>query len=107
MKVATLREFSCPQCGSDLRLLLGKELDGAMTEGLIGCPACTAEFHIKNGIPRFVPSQEYAESFGFQWNRFRQTQLDSHTGLPLSRDRLFAVTKWPTTMNGERILEAG
>lgn len=30
----------------------------------------------------------YADSFGLQWNVFRKTQLDSHTGLPISEDRL-------------------
>jgi SAM-dependent methyltransferase len=30
----------------------------------------------------------YADSFGLQWNAFRKTQLDSHTGLPISEQRL-------------------
>ena len=30
----------------------------------------------------------YADSFGLQWNAFRKTQLDSHTGLPISEERL-------------------
>jgi SAM-dependent methyltransferase len=30
----------------------------------------------------------YADSFGLQWNAFRRTQLDSHTGLPISEERL-------------------
>jgi 2-polyprenyl-3-methyl-5-hydroxy-6-metoxy-1,4-benzoquinol methylase len=58
-------------------------------------------------MPRFVPGEEYAGSFGFQWNKFRGTQLDSHTGIPLSRDRLFSVTQWPTRMEGQLVLEAG
>lgn len=49
----------------------------------------------------------YAGSFGLQWNRHRKTQLDSHTGLPISRNRLFEVTGWPEHMGRETILEAG
>jgi SAM-dependent methyltransferase len=62
---------------------------------------------VRGGIPRFVESQGYAGAFGFQWARHAQTQLDSHNGLSLSRDRWFAVTGWPKRMNGERMLEAG
>lgn len=59
------------------------------------------------GIPRFVPSEEYASSFGLQWTRHAKAQLDSYTGMPISRTRLFAVTRWPERMEGERILEVG
>lgn len=59
------------------------------------------------GIPRYVGDEHYASSFGLQWNRHARTQLDSTTGLPISRDRFFAVTAWPVRMDGECILEAG
>lgn len=59
------------------------------------------------GIPRFVPSEAYASSFGLQWTRHAKAQLDSYTGMPISRARLFAATRWPERMEGERILEAG
>ncbi|HZB22256.1 MAG TPA: class I SAM-dependent methyltransferase [Gaiellaceae bacterium] len=61
----------------------------------------------RNGIPRFVPDDGYAESFGEQWNAYRRVQLDSATGKPLSRDRLFRGTSWPERLDGERILEVG
>jgi 2-polyprenyl-3-methyl-5-hydroxy-6-metoxy-1,4-benzoquinol methylase len=41
-----------------------------------------------HGIPRFVPAKTYADHFGEQWKRYRQTQLDSYTGIPISRTRL-------------------
>ena len=57
-----------------------------LTEDL-KCPAgCT--FPIVNNIPRFVSTENYANAFGRQWNKFRKTQLDSHTGTTISRDRL-------------------
>lgn len=46
------------------------------------------EFDVHRGIPRFVRRATYADSFGVQWQRFRVTQLDSHTGLQLSEQRL-------------------
>jgi SAM-dependent methyltransferase len=53
-----------------------------------------------------VASEDYTGSFGFQWNRFRQTQLDSHSGLPISRERFFRQTEWsPDEMAGKRVLD--
>jgi 2-polyprenyl-3-methyl-5-hydroxy-6-metoxy-1,4-benzoquinol methylase len=62
---------------------------------------------IRKGIPRFVGDSGYTASFGMQWNLHRRAQLDSHTGLPISRTRLFSVTGWPSDLSGLSILEAG
>jgi SAM-dependent methyltransferase len=43
---------------------------------------------VVGGIPRFVGSENYAAGFGIQWNAFKQTQLDSHNGTTIFRDRL-------------------
>ena len=45
-------------------------------------------FPVVQGIPRFVPNEGYSSSFGVQWIRFRQVQLDSYTRTTISRDRL-------------------
>src|SRR5260370_24755227 len=58
-------------------------------------------------MPRFVPSEEYAQTFGYQWTRFDTLQLDRHIGNDLSRERFFVTTQWPARMDGQRILEAG
>jgi len=60
-----------------------------------------------NGVARFVQQEHYAQSFGLQWNAHRRTQLDSYTGRPLSRNRLFQVSRWPEDLRGQTILEAG
>jgi SAM-dependent methyltransferase len=60
------------------------------------------------GIPRFVPAENYAGTFGVQWNRYRLTQLDSHTGLPLSRERFLFSTGWSEDeLRGRRVLDVG
>jgi SAM-dependent methyltransferase len=85
--------------------------DGALTSesaaSRLTCAGCGAVYPIVNGVPRFVQREHYAESFGLQWNVHRQTQLDSCTGLPLSRNRLFQVSCWPQDLRGQTILEAG
>ena len=65
-------------------------------------------YKILNGIPRFVPVSNYASSFGLQWNTFRTTQLDSHTGLTISRDRLARIAGGSLDVfKGKKTLEAG
>lgn len=75
------------------------------------CTTCGDHLILTNpfigGIPRFVPAETYADSFDYQWNIHRKTQLDSYTGLPISRNRLFTVSIWSEHLQGERILEAG
>ena len=61
----------------------------------------------RDGIPRFVADEGYAESFGEQWNRWRAVQLDSVTAKPLSRTRLFEGTGWPRRLDDETVLEVG
>ena len=38
---------------------------------------CGDVYPITKGVPRFVPQDAYAQSFGYQWNWFRTVQLDS------------------------------
>ena len=66
------------------------------------------EFVIKNFIPRFVDEENYAESFGFQWQRFRNLQHDSINGKNLTVNRFLENTKWkPEKLRGKVVLECG
>jgi SAM-dependent methyltransferase len=56
-----------------------------------------------------VSGSTYADHFGAQWNRFRRTQLDSYTHLPITRDRLrrcFGEDLW-NSLPGKHVLECG
>jgi protein-L-isoaspartate O-methyltransferase len=69
----------------------------------VGC-----RYPILNAIPRFVLVNNYASSFGLQWNTFRTTQLDSCTGLTISRDRLTRMAGGSLNMfKGMKTLEVG
>src|SRR5437016_4027992 len=73
---------------------------------------CCGDQHViprRDGIPRFVPKSTYAADFGRQWNAYRLTQLDSHTGTSISRDRLrraLGEALW-RGLKGARVLECG
>lgn len=58
-------------------------------------------------IPRFVPMENYAVNFGYQWTKHARTQYDSQTGLKVSEKRFFNETHWPRDLSSEIILEAG
>lgn len=52
--------------------------------------------------------QGYAENFGLQWNHFRATQLDSHTGASQTEARLLACSGWSgRELRGKMVLEIG
>jgi len=90
--------LACPAC----RLPLNSSSD------VLKCAACTQNFPILNGIPRFVPKENYAESFGLQWNRFASTQIDSKVGTNRSEARFSDETLWnKEILNGKLVLDAG
>lgn len=63
---------------------------------------------VVNGIPRFVPKDNYASAFGLQWKTFAKTQLDSHNGTRISRERLERCLGFPIAdLNGKTVLEVG
>lgn len=66
------------------------------------------KYPIVNGIPRFIKIDNYAKSFGLQWNKFRKTQLDSFTKTNLSHDRLKRICGGDLSVfNNKNVLEIG
>ncbi len=99
-------DFICPSC-KQLPLKV-TSVDNTDDNFQFNCTNCGAVFPIIDEIPRLVDQSNYSESFGYQWNIHRKTQLDSYSGLPISRDRLYAATGWSDQSKaGQRILEAG
>lgn len=90
--------LSCPFCKHRLNNS-GSELT---------CPNCSKGFPVVGEIPRFVPKENYAESFGLQWNRFANTQIDSKVGTNRSEIRFREETLWDERdLNGKLVLDAG
>jgi SAM-dependent methyltransferase len=83
------------------RLVLNEE------NSTLVCPK-GCRYSIKDGVPRFVPSDGYVTRFGYQWNTFAKSQLDSYTGQPVSRDRLAHACGGDLGfLRGKLVLEAG
>lgn len=103
-----LELVACPSCYGSLALTTEDAPDTDIETGELRCAACAARYPIEGSVPRFVPPENYSSSFGFQWNRFRRTQLDSATGQPISRDRFFAQSGWRAAeMDGRSVLDIG
>ena len=96
-------EMRCPSHGAPL------DHGAPVASGEKGLKGeCGCEFPVRNGVPRFVPASNYADGFGIQWNAFRKTQLDSHSGAPISRNRLTRCLGGSLEpLRGASVLEVG
>jgi SAM-dependent methyltransferase len=97
MTSSAVERLACPECGAAL----------SRGSDVLECRTCPRTFPIVGGIPRFVPRENYAASFGFQWNRFARTQIDDYWGIDASRERFESETGWPSDLRGQLVLEAG
>ena len=81
---------------------------GEILEGSLRCEDCKQEYPIAGAIPRFVKDDDYADSFGLQWNRFRTEQLDPCNGTTYSEQRFRTETGWDSSgTRDEWTLDAG
>jgi len=92
-----------------LLTLHNAELDpvGNMLRGVLVDSEGADQYQITNGIPRFVPPSNYADSFGYEWQVHNSTQYDSYTGVSVSADRFWKETRFGRNLSGEMILEVG
>ena len=75
MKHRLLEYLVCPTSGSQLRLE-GSRCDGdEIIEGLL-ISLEGRQYPVRNGVPRFVSSEEYTNTFGFQWNMHGRIYFD-------------------------------
>ena len=109
MHLRLLEVLACPKCADALACETTKAGDdGEVIEGKLDCAGCSASFPIVETIPRFVPHDNYAASFGYQWNLFRREQMDTDSGSELSARRFFSETGWaPEQMKGRWVLDVG
>lgn len=108
MKQDLIEHLRCPRTGGRLRaesvVLMAGEVRGGELVNADG----RHRYPIVDYVPRFVSDAGYTENFGLQWNQFRRTQLDSHSGVPISRERFYGFSGWtPEMLRGRRVLDVG
>jgi 2-polyprenyl-3-methyl-5-hydroxy-6-metoxy-1,4-benzoquinol methylase len=108
MRVQILEMLRCPQCAGRLALEDAHPVGERIESGSLLCASRAHRYPIRNFIPRFVRASNYADNFGLQWNKFRQTQLDSYSGHPISAERFWKATGWtPLQLAGQWVLDVG
>ena len=108
MKTELLDLLRCPKTGQRLTLETEDNNMRSIETGWLVSEDKLHRYPVHNGIPRFVPKSNYADNFGMQWNHFRQTQLDSYSGLPISSDRFWLATNWkPADLKNQWVLDMG
>jgi len=109
MQTKLLEVLACPECRSALSCAATeKDKDGEILSGRLECANGGHQFPIEDAIPRFVARDNYAASFGYQWNRFKLEQLDSANGTRISADRWYSETGWTTQwLKDKWVVDAG
>ena len=108
MKGELLDLLRCPQSGQRLEFVDCVNLGVRIQSGWLVSQDGRHRYPIRNFVPRFVPESNYADNFGMQWNKFRMTQLDSHSGHAISAERFWKATGWnPEDLAGYWVLDVG
>jgi SAM-dependent methyltransferase len=109
MDLKLLNILCCPSCKKSLTCT-AEEVNskGRIMKGQLNCSGCPKSYPIIRAIPRFVEMQNYAESFGFQWNLYKHTQVDIFSTTTQSENRFFSETGWTKeSMRDNWVLEGG
>jgi SAM-dependent methyltransferase len=71
------------------------------------CMGCEQRFPRERGVVRFVDADNYADSFGFQWQRYHRTQLDDAESAESERDFRRKTGLTPDELKGKLVLDVG
>lgn len=108
MKHEFVELLRCPRTGQRLTVSEVEMVDGEIRTAELLSEDGSHRYPVREFVPRFVPPENYATGFGLQWNWFRETQLDSRSGVPVSRDRFYRFTGWrEEELRGARVLDIG
>lgn len=108
MKQALLDHLRCPACHGKLLLRSPPRSQQDIRNGSLFCQRCPNDFPIVHGIPRFVRTEAYTTSFGFQWKSFAHVQVDVCNGTRESEHTLIEKTVLtPEEVRGKLVLDAG
>jgi uncharacterized protein YbaR (Trm112 family) len=107
MKRRLLNFVVCPECKGQLQVDPAVESGAEIIEGSLRCDR-GHHYPIVKGIPRFVPAELYADTFGFQWNRFSKVQLDVFNNTNESEETFLEKTNFDLALLPDKlVLDAG
>jgi SAM-dependent methyltransferase len=75
--------------------------------GELTCAGCGRKYPLVNGVVRFVDTQQYVGSFGFQWHVHARTQLDTEESKRSERAFRRRTGFRPEDLAGKLVLDVG
>jgi len=75
MKKQLLEYLVCPTSGNKVELDISEQDGDEILEGSLVSPF-GERYPVCGGIPRFISSEKYTETFGFQWNKHTRIYFD-------------------------------
>ena len=98
----------CPECNSPLELTILIENNYGIKSGNLSCKNCSLNFPIINYIPRFVKSNNYSLSFGYEWLKYGKLRSDRYNNTSLIRKTILKRTGWTEGhLKDKLLLECG
>ena len=91
----------CPQCHNPLPACSKWPEEG------LKCQGCHSSYQTVRGVPRFVRNGNYGDSFGFEWNRHRFTQLDTDSSDESASTFQRKTGLGPEDVKGKLVLDVG
>ena len=88
----------CPACKEELR-------QGSQQE--YHCCHCSGSFPVTDRVMRFVDTTNYAENFGFEWQLYSRTQLDTQSNSNSEAAFRQRTGLTPQDLNGKLVLDVG
>ncbi len=107
-----LKILKCPNTNKNLLLDIIKEKNNLVEEGYLFTDDNKNRYIIKNGIPRFINSNNYSKSFGWQWKKWAKVQFEENNiGKPMQNhtsNMFSSITEIDyNKLNNDYILEIG
>ena len=98
----------CPQCKGNLKYIKNTKQHWQFPDAWLLCSDCSNEYPIVEDVPLFADSDKYVDTFSMEWDKHKQTQLDSVSGLTRADEMFFERTGFTKEeIKGKLILDAG
>ena len=107
MKPRLAELLACPECSTSLELEIHTRDNEEILAGLLHCSKCRSDFPIREGIPRFVPTDAYVASFSFEWKRWQRTQFDTESRKLTESTFVSSTGKRPQELAAKLVLDVG
>lgn len=106
MRSHFVRDLICPACQGALSLETMESEGDVVRSGKLTCESGHV-YAIRDGVPRFVPTDDYVDTFSFQWRRHHLTQLDRLDRRESEETFFLSTGIKPAELAGQRVLDVG